>query len=342
MNQWMFAVAAMAMASCTSSNSPFLPEDAGAGIDASIADVQGDHGAATMDAEASTSDGALVQDGVSNDGLGSIDAAAADSGDPTAGSCSTDVPVSSGDASVGTCPTGMVFIAGTSFLMGDSDGLLFDSPAHRVTLSSYCIDRTEVTVSAYRACTDSGCTTPELGFECALYGNWTRTDHENHPINCVYWTQARAYCRSGGGDLPTEAQWEYAARGNDGRRYPWGSAVPSNEGCWGHSPGDGELTCPVGSFPAGASPFGLLDMAGNVSEWTADWYWPYSAGPTCNPTIPEPGWGMGRFVMHRGGGYNVFAAPSRGESRLRTVSRDWLGDGVPESDVGFRCVHPPL
>ena len=125
----------------------------------------------------------------------------------------------------------MVLIPAGSFMMGDADTASRDAqPSHMVTLSAFCIDLTEVTVAAWRGCTSAGCTAPAAGGYC----NWGMTGRETHPINCVDWNQSRAYCQSRGGDLPTEAQWEYAARGPDAvsHLYPWGNAAPDSQLCW--------------------------------------------------------------------------------------------------------------
>ena len=174
--------------------------------------------------------------------------------------------------------------------------------------TDFSIDRTEVTVAAYAACVRSGkCTQPGTGDNC----NWGKESRASHPINCVDWKQATAYCAAAGKRLPTEQEWEHAASGTDGRTYPWGNQEPSNQACWNRSDG----TCPVGAFPAGASPYGALDMAGNVWEWTSS---NYDANT--------------RFI--RGGGWGDVDA-----SNLRAAYR--LG-GVPAvriSGVGFRCAR---
>jgi len=176
-------------------------------------------------------------------------------------------------------------------------------------------------------------------------------DRLDHPINCVDWSQAQAYCQWVGGRLPTEAEWEYAARGNDGRKYPWGNDPPSAErlnACgaecvamakrelgldWGplYPEADGwESTAPVGSFPRGASPFGVLDMAGNVGEWTTDWYGQYAKDDVTDPVGPR----TGSARTDRGGGWY-----SRREHSIRTSLRYWAGPVIRSSNVGFRCAR---
>jgi formylglycine-generating enzyme required for sulfatase activity len=153
-------------------------------------------------------------------------------------------------------------------------------PAGKVTLgetratsevAAFVMDRTEVTVAAYAACVASGkCTPADKGGSC----NAGVAGRESHPINCVDWNQADAYCKAQGLRLPTEEEWEHAATGGDGRAYPWGDAAPSNQLCWngeGNDQGRGnrKSTCAVGSYPKGRSPLGLDDMSGNVWEWTS-------------------------------------------------------------------------
>ena len=157
------------------------------------------------------------------------------------------------------CKSGMVGIPPGTFTMGDEQN---KDKAGRVTVAAFCIDPTEVTVAAYAKCVVNG--------KCTVASNFNNAGvagRENHPISDVDENQATAYCAAQGLRLPTEEEWEYAARGTDGRRYPWGNEDPTNQLCWG-----GEGTCAVGSYPKGDSPFGLSDMAGNVWEWTSSQY----------------------------------------------------------------------
>ena len=214
-------------------------------------------------------------------------------------------------------------------MMGDADtAVAFAQPVHTVTVSTFCMDVTEVTVSAYGACTATGCTAPNTRTVC----NWAVAGRGSHPINCVTWAQASAYCRSRGGDLPTDAQWEYAARGPDGRTYPWGNAAPTTQVCWSGT-GGRVGTCPVQSFPAGASAFGVFDLTGNVWEWTADWYAPYGAGAVTDPRGPA----TGELRTGRGGAWGE-ASPTR----VRPAFRSTVASTFANTDIGFRCAHAPL
>lgn len=271
------------------------------------------------------------------------------------------------------CPAGMVPIPGGEFWMGSADGVGLDDerPRHRVQLSPYCIDRTEVTVAAYRACVDNGACpaattdnyyTNEVQDEASRrtrsvlneFCNWNRSNAANHPINCITWAHADAYCRFRGGRLPTEAEWEFAARGTDERRYPWGGAAPDARRlnvCGAecaryarehginhdqlHAGEDGWVgTAPVGSFPQGASPYGALDLAGNVSEWVADWWsasYPSSAGTVRDPSGPDTG-------DHRVGRGSSWV--TNNEELARASHRmQWLRPTATSSFLGFRCAR---
>jgi formylglycine-generating enzyme required for sulfatase activity len=227
------------------------------------------------------------------------------------------------------CALNQVLIPGGTFLMGADDGDADERPVHQVTLLPYCIDKTEVTVAAYRACVQAGeCRTRED--ECNQYCTWGREGFDQHPINFVDWYDANAYCKWTGGRLPSEAEWEYAARGNDGRRYPWGNQAltPDRANTFGDEDG-WECTAPVGSYPQGASPFGLLDMAGNVAEWTADSYEEYGPDPVTNPQ--HPGTDKSRRVL-RGESWSDY-----GRVRARAAERFRTSPGNLSSFFGFRC-----
>lgn len=242
----------------------------------------------------------------------------------------------------GTCPPGMTYIPAGTFLMGDPVGDDRGAlPVHRVSISPFCMDRTEVTVAAYRTCTAPGCgaLTSSRFNGCT----WTTVvgDQENRAINCVTWEQARSHCLLHGGDLPTEAQWEYAARGSDGRIYPWGNERPGSQLCWAGVRPTG--ICAVASFPSGNSPFGLFDMGGNVSEWTLDWYGPYSGDTTASVTDPA---GPSRGDVHvlRGSSWlNGYSEILPGIlQRASHRSYDAPPFRALENVLGFRCAHAAL
>jgi formylglycine-generating enzyme required for sulfatase activity len=239
----------------------------------------------------------------------------------------------------------MVPIPGASLLVGDSDGDGYEDekPAHRVTLAPFRIDLTEVTVTAYGACVeDQKCSTPRPGDACT----WGRPTMGQHPINCVDYYQAEAYCAWAHKRLPTEEEWELAARGTDGRRYPWGNQPPDvafanladeSFGHWAKKQGAvvatmyersdrWPLTAPVGSFPEGKTAFGGLDMAGNVAEWTSSAYCPYSK-PGCDD----------KSKVVRGG---CFA--NANADNVRASARQAQDPHRESNGVGFRCARDGL
>ena len=224
--------------------------------------------------------------------------------------------------------TGMITIAAGTFLMGcndavDGDCSADERPSHQVSLSAFEIDATEVTRGAYKACVDAGSCPATADFDTSSAGA------ADLPVTSVSWDTARAYCQFAGKTLPTEAQWEKAARGGDGRKYPWGNAAPTcaltNMG------GCGNSAVAVGSHPTGASPSGALDMAGNVMEWVADWYGDsyYASSPAADPVGPA----TGTQRIYRGGGFLGGPLPLRTSGRYATAPDSPLNYG------GFRCAR---
>lgn len=215
-----------------------------------------------------------------------------------------------------------------------------EKPQHPVTLETFAIDRVEVTVAAYRACVDADvCTEPVTrGWRCdARYRNWAHDDRAQHPVNCVTWSQAQTYCAWLGKRLPTEAEWERAARGDKGQHYPWGDEPASCKRAVMRDPKSGcgdDQTAPVGSKPDGASPWGVLDMAGNLFEWTADGYEaPY---PVADPKIGRrqpKGQATADKKVVRGGSY--FNPDDHQRAAFRHEFSPDRGDGT----VGFRCAR---
>jgi formylglycine-generating enzyme required for sulfatase activity len=257
----------------------------------------------------------------------------------------------------------MVKIPGGKMFMGARDlpEQALATPPHEVSVSEFCIDKTEVTTKAYFECVDRGdceraleqVSWPKLSEESKkkfspFCNAGKRAERGDHPINCVAWPMADNFCKKSGKRLPTEAEWEFAARGSSQRKYPWGDDPPAAKylnACgtecakWGESNHDPRKTmyeeddgfagtAPVGSFPAGASAHGVLDLAGNVWEWTADWYAPYTAEEAHDPKGPK----QGEQRVLRGGDF------LGGDSNWARPAWRWKTD--PETynhAIGFRC-----
>ncbi|MCB0167062.1 MAG: SUMF1/EgtB/PvdO family nonheme iron enzyme [Anaerolineae bacterium] len=226
----------------------------------------------------------------------------------------------------------MVLIPAGPFEMGSEDGADDEKPVHTVTLDDYYIDRYEVTNAQYAACVDDSlCELPSNTASYTRDSYYNNSEFSDYPVIYVGWNQATTYCEWRGARLPTEAEWEKAARGTDGRTYPWGEQTP-NEQLLNFLSNVGDTTL-VGSYPDGVSPYGVHDMAGNVWEWVADWYGGdyYSSSPETNPIGPTSG--SSRVV--RGGGWYNSGHNVRAAIRHR--------NDPPESSnfIGFRCARSP-
>jgi formylglycine-generating enzyme len=207
----------------------------------------------------------------------------------------------------------MVHVAGGSFEMRKT----------KVTIAAHCYDKLEVSVTDYAKCVDAGkCTAPhDAKDKDHELCNWGRKGFEKHPVNCVNHDQAIAFCAWRSARLPTEAEFEWSARGySKGSAFPWGDDKIEDRACWG-GPGSSlddehEGTCEVGAFPKGANPAGILDLAGNVWEWTS-----------------TPSEKKGHFIDRGGGWLNAVA------SRLTAFDRNDVIATQQSSSLGFRCVR---
>ena len=282
----------------------------------------------------------------------------------------------------------IIYIPEGEFLMGSDAGQVSAAPAHKVSVDAFWINKTEVTSAAYRTCVKEGdCTPPDKSAPFEVWYDekdrrpywtyfWDSPDSGALPMLRVTWEQADAYCKWAGGRLPTEAEWEKAARGTDGRVYAWGEADPYivyrslTDGTiltgdqptphpHPHNPAPRPLrrarighvdyfveylqlnynsqsghTQEVGHFKEGASPYGVLDMAGNAAEYVFDWYAKdyYANSPSTNPTGPE----AGTAHVVRGGSW-LSSLDS-----VSTFSRSYFGQNwVNYMTVGFRCAYNP-
>ncbi len=221
---------------------------------------------------------------------------------------------------------GMLHIPGGRFTMGTSDknAPANERPARTVAVPAFWIDRTEVTVGAYRACVDRGaCARPPRSSPACTFD----LGDPQLPVSCIPWSAANAYCLAIGKRLPREVEWENAARGTTPIKYPWGggpgcgvaamlAGETTNRSCSGKHPSK------VGGHVAGASPYGVQDMTGNVEEWVADWY---------SDSVSELSPRAGASHVLRGGGW--LTAPSL----AKTTTRNWGSVREAGPNVGFRC-----
>lgn len=277
--------------------------------------------------------------------------------------------VSSAVARSNECPAGMVLVPGGKFFMGsDEPDFKLWQPAHKTIIDTFCIDKHEVTAADYKACSDQG--------ECKRppdLPNWPKTtgstdeehekkraafaelctfgkpDRDKHPINCVSWSLSESYCKFRKRRLPTEAEWEFAARGSDGRKFPWGDepettnrmnaggaeftrwekkhGIPTSTRLYDIDDGF-EGTSPVGSFPKGQTRFGADDFIGNVWEWTSDWFETYKPEEVINPQ----GAPTGDRKAIRGGAFNG--------GNILWLNPAFRFHQVPDATtpvIGFRC-----
>jgi len=235
----------------------------------------------------------------------------------------------------------MVRVPAGEFIMGSEEWSENEKPAHTVYLDAFYIDTYEVTNADYRRCVQAGeCTAPTT----CDWGDPTYNDADktNHPVICVNWFEAKSYCEWQGKRLPTEAEWEKAARGIDGRTYPWGNnfdgkrlnfcdkSCEYNQANQVYDDGYAQ-TAPVGSYELGKSPYGAYDMAGNVWEWVADWYDSsyYRNSPKRNPTGAD----TGKYRVIRGGSWNDDNYSSRAAFRY------YLNPNSRNHNLGFRCMQ---
>ncbi len=252
-----------------------------------------------------------------------------------AGSAETETPEPTAEAAKfpGKDGAEMVFIPAGSFIMGTDDvnALTSSRPAHEVTLRDYWIDRYEVSNAQYAACVKAKyCSEPKEISSGTRNDYYKSEDYANYPVIHINHYQAAAYCEWAGKRLPTEAEWEKAARGEQGFLYPWGNDLPDEIPAQINRFQSGD-TAPVDSFPEGASPYGVFNMEGNVWEWTADQFdefW-YSSSPSDNP---KASFGINDFVIR---GFS-WAYPF---SRYEITIRNAFYSLNHTYDLGFRCAY---
>ncbi len=249
---------------------------------------------------------------------------------PTNGGAANQLAVSTAASSdiIGKDGAPMVLVPAGEFIMGSEKGDEDEAPAHRVYLNAFYIDKFEVTNGRFAKYVEAIQSEPPWGFT----DKETPMIHAERPVRWVSWMDAMSYCLWLGKRLPTEAEWEKAARGTDERTYPWGNDPPTPvHAVYGLKEGGAETVSVIGNHHMGQSPYGVQDLAGNLYEWVMDWYADnfYSNSPAINPRGP----GEGTAKVQRGGSY--INTPYRLRSSFRTK-----GDPTEQDpNVGFRCAQ---
>jgi formylglycine-generating enzyme required for sulfatase activity len=224
----------------------------------------------------------------------------------------------------------MRLVPASEFIMGSDKGEIDEKPFHYVYLEAYYIDKYEMTNEFYSACVDAGiCEQPKKtnsDTRDSYYGNSMYSDY---PVIYVDWNMAKTYCEWREAQLPTEAQWEKASRGTDGRTYPWGEDIDKTYANYDNN-ADGDTTA-VGSYEKGKSIYGVYDMAGNVWEWVTDWYSEnyYQNSPPKNPSGPD----TGKERVMRGGAWDYF------DEHARASDRQYDAPSSNNNSFGFRCAR---
>jgi len=225
-------------------------------------------------------------------------------------------------------PEEMISIPGGPFIRGTDHGGFDEQPQRTLVLDTFAIDRTEVTNFQYQQFVDA--TGHRKSGPPARYAkNMSKMLSINQPVVYVSWEDAEAYCHWKGKRLPTEAEWEKAMRGSDGRLWPWGNVEQPNGANWARVQDGHEVSAIVGTVLTDKSPFGVMDGAGNVMEWVEDWYAEryFEEAPEKNPKSPE----NGVFRVLRGGGYATTGAD------IRITSRSKMVPDFRDETIGFRC-----
>lgn len=221
----------------------------------------------------------------------------------------------------------LLYVPAGEFTMG-SETYDVEKPVHTVTLDAYWIDQTEVTNKMYSLCVEAGeCNEPASASSYTHPSYYGNSEYDNYPVLYVDWNMAKTYCEWADRRLPTEAEWEKAARGEDANKYPWGNDAPNNN-LLNYNSAIGDTT-EVGQYPDGASPYGALDMAGNVWEWVNDWFSEtyYSSSPSSNPEGPD----SGQYRVVRGGSWN------NNDNNVRSANRNRNDPTNTNNNIGFRC-----
>lgn len=233
-----------------------------------------------------------------------------------------------GSTSVGNDGMTLMYVPAGEFIMGTNSQSNDESPEHQVNLDAFWIDQTEVTNSMYSQCVnESTCNPPDKANSATHAEYFGNSEFDNYPVIFISWNDANDYCFWAGRRLPTEAEWEKAARGTRGSLYPWGNANPKDN-LLNYNGNIGDTTV-VGNYPAGVSEFGVFDMAGNVWEWVEDWWDPdyYQISPLINPYGPD----SGEYRILRGGSWSgVFTV-------VHSTYRYPLAPTNTDAFLGFRC-----